>query len=422
MTAQNTLMRFYNYVWKAAIPFLRKNNRLSEGFDERILKKNLPISDIWIQSASGGEAYLTWSIIKQLCPKEPINLLLTSNTSQGIEIIDKIIEDNSSNSNKTRITKAYFPFDQPDIMEIAVSSVQPKLMIFMELEIWPGLLSTLKKHGIKTIILNGRLTEKSLKRYMLFPRLWAHLKPDKILAISNEDAKRFETLFPSTHVEVMPNIKFDGIVETKKTDTLNNPLGKIISPDTPSVLLSSVRKEEESDIEKMITAIINKKPHTIIGLIPRHMHRINHWEKALSQIKIPWVKRSCLTHPVENGTVILWDVFGELSLAYEYFGAAFVGGTLAPLGGQNFLEAIRAGIIPVIGPSWENFSWVGNDIINKKLVQIGSNWKEVVRLLIENLNLPVSREEVKDAYMAYIETRKGSAAHSCELIINELKQ
>lgn len=419
-TGKIMVLSFYNFLWKIAIPFLKKNQRLSEGYAQRTLKKSLPPADIWLQSASGGEAYLAWSVIRRLETKKPLRILLTSNTRQGMEVIEKAIDDMSSQNANIKLYKAYFPFDQPDIMEKAVSSVNPSLMILMELEIWPGLLFTLKKRKIKTIILNGRLTEKSFKRYLSLPKLWNAICPDTIHAISNDDAGRFQKLFPKTKITITPNIKFDGIITPHLSEPEKNPLEKIFHPNTPSVVLGSVRKEEESEIEKIIVEIIDKKPHTVIGLIPRHMHRLAHWEKTLSRLNILWIKRSEINTPVNKGTVVLWDIFGELSLAYKYFKAAFVGGSLAPLGGQNFLEALDAGVKPVIGPSWENFSWVGEGIMDNNLLRIGQNWQEVAGLLINDLEDDKSRSQVMNEYQTYIKSKQGGSKSSCETILTEI--
>ena len=113
----------------------------------------------------------------------------------------------------------------------------------------------------------------------------------------------------------------------------------------------------------------------------------------MSRLDIPWSLRSQTEHLVSQGTVILWDTFGELSLAYKISRAAFVGGSLAPLGGQNFLEVIIYGVVPVIGPSWENFAWIGSEIVEKGLVRIAADWREVVSILTEDLKKPKASDK-----------------------------
>lgn len=406
----------YNIGWKIAIPALRLNKRLAEGFKQRILRNKLPKADIWIQAASVGEAFLAKELLDHLKPSNPTRILVTSNTSQGIEILKQAVSKiTPANSGITAFT-AYFPFDKPTIMARAVSDVSPIIVVLLESEMWPAHMAALKKAGSKILIINGRITSKSLSRYLIWPSLWPTLSPDKILAISENDAKRFATLFGRDRVDVMPNIKFDRIGSIKSTTFTKNPLENIIPLETSFLVLGSVRHEEEHLIEKIIADILRRQPEIVIGLFPRHMHRIKYWEDALSRMAIPWVLRSETKHPVSPGTVILWDTFGELSFAYKVSKAAFVGGSLAPLGGQNFLEAVTCGIVPVIGPSWENFTWVGSEILNLGLLKIAADWKEVSDALAKGIVNPPSHETVQNLAFEYLKDRQGGTEIACCLI------
>jgi 3-deoxy-D-manno-octulosonic-acid transferase len=146
------------------------------------------------------------------------------------------------------------------------------------------------------------------------------------------------------------------------------------------------------------------------------MHRIKYWENALDRLAIPWALRSKTEKHVSCGTVILWDTFGELTLAYELSKAAFVGGSLAPLGGQNFLEALTCGVVPVIGPSWENFAWVGHEIVEQGLVRNAADWNEVADILVEGVKKSPSHEKVREAALRYVKDRQGGTIRACRLI------
>jgi 3-deoxy-D-manno-octulosonic-acid transferase len=407
----------YNVGWRLAIPALRLNHRLAEGFEQRTLQHKVPSpADLWIQAASAGESYLAWALLKNLKPGRPVRVMVTSNTSQGMKILECAIDDITPNDRGVRACVAYFPFDKPAIMDRAVRNIRPKIMVLLESEMWPGLLAALKKYGLKTIIINGRITAKSLTRYLVWSSLWHTLRPDKILAVSENDAKRFATLFGSDCVDVMPNMKFDRLSRTEPEPFTRNPLEKILRPGRPFVVLGSVRREEESFVERIILDIHRRQPKAVIGLFPRHMHRIKYWGKALDRLAISWTLRSEATKQAPGGTVILWDTFGELTLAYKLSRAAFVGGSLAPLGGQNFLEALTCGVVPVIGPSWENFAWVGREILDEGLVRNAADWKEVVDLLVENMEKSSSHEEVRGAALKYVKDRQGGTMRACRLI------
>jgi len=407
----------YNMGWGLAIPALRMNHRLAEGFKQRTLKHKMPpAADLWIQAASAGESYLAWELLKGLRPARPVRVMVTSNTSQGMEILERAIDDITPNDRGVSACAAYFPFDKPTIMETAVRNISSKIMVLLESEMWPGLLAALKKYRCKTLIINGRITAKSLRRYLIWPSLWRDLRPDKILAVSEKDAKRFSVLFGREYVDVMPNMKFDRIGLTQGMPYTKNPLEGILRPDTPLLVLGSVRREEEPVVEKIVVDIHRRLPETIIGLFPRHMHRIKYWKKVLDGLAIPWTLRSKIQKHVPHGTVILWDTFGELPLAYELSKAAFVGGSLAPLGGQNFLEALTCGVVPVIGPSWENFAWVGQEIVEQGLVRNATNWKEVTDILVETMEKSPSYEKVRETALRYVEDRQGGTTLACRLV------
>ena len=416
-SAIKVFLCFYDLVWKILLPVLRLNHRLAEGYEQRILKKKLYEADLWIQAASVGESYLAYEILKNLRLSYPIKVIITTNTHQGLEILKRSIINIIKEHRKISVSLAYFPFDKPSIMKKAVNQVCPKIMVLLESEIWPGLLYALKKHGCTTMIINGRITQKSLRKYLVWPSLWRTIRPDKIFAISENDASRFAKLFGLKNVNVMPNIKFDrlsyntdGLSDTKDT------LDSIIAPSTYLIILGSVRQEEETAVEKIILYIRDRQPNTVIGLFPRHLQRIKYWKNALSRLSIPFILRSNAKNSVQPGTVILWDTFGELNFAYKHSKAAFVGGSLAPLGGQNFLEALTSGVIPVIGPHWENFYWAGNEIVKKGIVRIASDWKEVADILLENIKQPSSHEDVLSKALMYIKKCQGGTAQACKII------
>lgn len=407
----------YNLVWNIVIPALRLNPRLADGFSQRTLQQMvLTKADLWIQAASSGESYLAWSILKKLHPHKPVTVIVTSNTRQGVDIIDRAIADITPNQRGVSACSAYFPLDKPSIMETAVKTIRPRIMVLLESEIWPGLLAALKKHGCHTVIINGRVTARSMTRYLIWPSFWRMIGPDKILGISESDVKRFATIFGKERVEVMSNIKFDNIGDITHGPETEKHLGKIIRSGTPFLVLGSTRREEEPEVEKIILDIHRRRPDTVIGLFPRHMHRITYWKNTLDRMAIPWILRSKTEKQVSDGTVILWDVFGELSSAYELSKGAFVGGSLAPLGGQNFLEPLTCGIIPVIGPSWENFAWVGQKIMEQGLVHVAADWKEVANFLVESIEKTTPREKVRKAALMYVKDRQGGTAKACSLI------
>lgn len=398
----------YNAGWALAIPFLKRHSRIGDGYQQRLLKDKEPgRADIWIQAASGGEAYLALELIKEMSFDTGVNILLTSNTRQGIEILERAV-DYVADKN-TEIQISFSPFDKPEIMARAVERINPKVMVLIELEMWPGLLRALKEHPCKTIIVNGRLTQKSLNGYLKWPALWRDIAPMKVLAISQEDADRFKQLFGATDVDVMNNIKFDRISLTEKHggDSDENPLVNLIDTERKTVVLGSVREEEEGAVASVITSLRSNNPDISIWLFPRHMHRVGHWKTRCDELNISWCLRSETDELKTNCDIVLWDRFGELGFAYELADAAFVGGSLAPLGGQNFLEVLATGLVPVTGPSWSNFTWTGEEIIDRGLLCKEDRWETVAERLLHQVNQGQERERVRKEMEDYLSSRQG---------------
>lgn len=398
------LFAVYQLLWFCATPILVRSGRLKSGAAERTLQEiNFSKVDLWIHAASAGEAYLANQIVKSLAEVQKLDILITTNTSQGRGILEDDIEELGH-----RITVAYMAFDNPSLVKKAVRIADPKLLVLIELEIWPALMAEMKRREKKIIIVNGRMTQKSFNNYKTFRFLWRKLKPDTILAISEDDKARFISLFNQQATYHVANIKFDRmercqIVEREKTQK-------------NFLVLASIRKEEETEVLYLIEEILEIFPDLHIGLFPRHMHRVENWKRMLSDKKISCSLKT--TEPQKDSTsVVIWDVFGELIKAYRQADAVFVGGSLAPLGGQNFIEAFMNGVIPVTGPWISNFLWTGEEVFQTGLVKKGNTKEEVLQLLVDLLKNPVDKALIQKKADAYIRLKQGGSGKTCQHIV-----
>jgi 3-deoxy-D-manno-octulosonic-acid transferase len=410
----------YDRLWRAALPLLRRNKRLAAGFSQRCLQQPLPRADLWIQAASVGEAQMAWQIIGRLRPPAPVRALVTSSTRQGLDLLRQAAGRHPALPGIRRLDLAYFPFDRPAIMRRAVDGVRPRVMVLLESEIWPGLLAQLKARGARCLIVNGRMTPRSLRRYRIWPSIWRALRPERVLAVSPADGARFAALFGPAGIEVLPNLKFDRMQFGAAPPGSASGGPAAITAQGPLVVLGSIRRAEETQVLRIISRLRQTAPEAVIGLFPRHAHRQAAWQKRLRGARIPWVRRSGIRAPVSPGSVILWDSFGELAAAYGACRAAFVGGSLAPLGGQNFLEALNGGVRPVIGPHWANFAWVGRDLLNAGLVHEVADWRAAADALVTHLHHPIPRRQIRERAAAYIRARQGGTARTARVVCDLL--
>jgi len=415
LSAKNQyLLKLYSLAWGVTIPGLYVSPRIRAGWRERLLKGEPGGQvDVWIQAASGGEAYLALEILSTLAVDPFPDVLVTSGTTQGLDILRKGIAGIDESRRKS-IRIASFPFDCPGLMERAMRQWKPRLMVLLETELWPGLMAACVRQRVPIVILNGRLSRKSFKTYRWLSGFWRNVRPAKILAVSPGDRDRYRALFGEQGVELMHNIKFDRMRLDAIMDL--NPVEEMIPEGAPFLVMGSVRKEEEKGVLEVLRSVTKVLPDTIIGVFPRHMHRISAWEKWLDRSGFSWSLRSGIRGEVPRGSIALWDVFGELSSAYAVAQAAFVGGTLRPLGGQNFLEPLGQGVVPCIGPYWEHFEWVGEDILARGLVRQVANHRQLTDCLVKNLKEPPRRHEVLEKARDYVNKRRGGTETACRTI------
>jgi len=409
-------LKLYNMLWRVSLPFLKTNTRLKSGFQKRVTCFHHARADIWIQAASAGEAYLAAAILKKLSPKTGLKVLVTTTTTQGKDILQtKLTKKNTHKSIDLKIE--WFPFDMPDIMEKTVKAINPRVMVLLETEIWPGLLYHLKQNKTRILIINARLSKNSYTHYMKTKFLWNHLSPDTILATSTQDAQRYEQVFEGGMAETMPNIKFESMDLDEADVNRLEKIKKILPETLPLTILASTRKKEEKDILHIIKNILAAFPDQVVAIFPRHMHRIDAWKKHLTAQNLNFHLRSNIRSPRKDPGIILWDTFGELKTAYGLASVVFVGGSLKPMGGQNFIEPAIQGAVTVTGPYYDDFAWVTDDIFKQGIVIKKNHWKTVAKTITTSLENPGNRSKRKEQALEYLQSNQGGTDKACHKIL-----
>lgn len=437
------LSRLYGLAWRLARPALRRNKRLADGWSRRLVPADWARpADLWIQAASGGEAYLASELVNAmpvLTDGTVRKILVTTWTRQGLEVLQGMRAKLKETRPDLAIEVTLFPLDSPTMMYRAVCQVSPSAVVLLETELWPGLLFACVRRHIPVAIINGRITPKSLGGYRLLDKLapgfWQAVAPAFVAATTQEDTARFAKLFgipendPRLHT--IPNIKFDRAARDAETachdSQLHTALLTHLLPDTadhPVILLASVREEEEALLLPVVQKLHEQKPKSTVIIAPRHMHRVGNWVQRLGQSGMSPVLRSSLNtdHPAMPGQIIIWDTFGELNSLYALANRVFVGGSLAPLGGQNMLEPLAHGRIPLTGPYTDNFNWAMNDsesdlpgLIRAKLVQRCTDATQVARSLLSETPLS-DPEEIRQQFIRWLEARKGGTDRCSKLV------
>ncbi|MGC8784176.1 MAG: 3-deoxy-D-manno-octulosonic acid transferase [Armatimonadota bacterium] len=327
-----------------------------EGWSHRL--GGLPLSPqgrktIWVHAVSVGEVIAALPLLQALREQFPEHhLLLTTLTPTGNatarQHLGKLVD-----------AVGYLPVDLPFAVGRALQRVRPDALIVMETELWPNLLMTAYHRGIRTLIANGRLSDRSLPTYRRFRWFFAQVLRcvDAICAQSEEDAKRFCAIgAPPDRVHVVGNTKFDQAAvgaQEVDADSLRRELG--LPQDAPVLVIGSSRAPEEEKLIATAYRLLRERfPNLCIVWAPRHVERAEAVSNALKKEGFqPWLRTQGTPDTCQQQIVL--DTFGELGKVYAVSDVAIIGGSFVPLGGQNLLQPLAHGKPVVHGPYMHNF-------------------------------------------------------------------
>ncbi len=357
---------FYSFLWTIVLPFLKNKPRIQDGLEERFVRVEYAKAEenkknILLYAASGGEAFLACTFLKKNF-EEHCTYYAFSWTKEGVNAFRNFANKNPY----IRLFAYYAPFDKPKFIAKAIEEISPTHCYILETEIWFGLLYACKKHAVSFSFVNARMTEKTFKNLSYFKWLFRKFQPKEVFALSQDDKERFTKLFSlevnDDRIKIQENLKFD-----QARELLEEKQNEEIQLSLPVLLFASVRQEEEEDILFCIDEIKKTSQDICIIVCPKHIERSVFWKEKLKDTNAidallateNALDMSNLQAHIDNGSnTFIWNTFGYLKKLYACADIVFVGGSLAPLGGQNFLEPLVQGTIPYTGKNLKNFLWV----------------------------------------------------------------
>ncbi|HZD45727.1 MAG TPA: 3-deoxy-D-manno-octulosonic acid transferase [Acidobacteriaceae bacterium] len=251
----------------------------------------------------------------------------------------------------------YFPIDLPWVVRGAFRALRPRVLVLAESELWPNVLAECARQRIPVVVVNARVSDRSLPRYQRLRRWWRPFLEmlTLVLAQSAEDARRFVAIgVPETRVRVGGNLKFD--VRPPQSSPVVEQLRARLPQGVKVLVAGSTLEDEERVLLEEWPRICARMPKTVMVLAPRHPERFARVAALAREKKVPLVQRSLWDgSALAAGSVFLLDSIGELGSVYCLATVAFVGGSLVPAGGHNPLEPARFGVPVVMGPHYENF-------------------------------------------------------------------
>ncbi len=309
---------------------------------------------IWIHAVSLGEVKVADSIINALRQILPAcSVIVSTTTKHGRELATETFGDN--------IPVVYAPADFIGSVRKALFRVHPDILVFLETELWPAWITEAHRMGIKTALINGRISVRSIGRYLKFRPFFREVlrNVDAFSMISNEDSTRIRSMGADPgKIEVHGNAKYDLLVsladpamETQMQEILN------LKPSSPVFVAGSTRGGEEAMVLDAYERIVKEFPDTVLIIAPRHIERTAEIRSLLERGGFRYQLRSEIDGGAAKRTepVVIINTFGELFKLYSIGTVVFCGASLVPLGGQNPLEAAVWSKVVFYGRSMENF-------------------------------------------------------------------
>ena len=316
--------------------------------------KNKP--RIWIHAVSVGEVTAAAPIVASLKKKRPdVEVIFSTSTETGQEMAKKFIKGASA--------FIYFPLDIWSVVTRMIKMADPDIFVLVETELWPNFLNVCRDRRIKTLMVNGRISPRSYRRYRLTKFLWKGVLKDLDFAgmISKVDATRLEDIgMDPAKIKVLGNAKYDGLASLV-SPALQQEIARRcnVRADERFLVAGSTHPGEEKIIIHVYRELLKCYSDLKLILVPRHIERTGEVLELLKQAGIADVitlSRINEGQQRNEERIIVVDVIGELFKFYSLASVVYCGGSLVPRGGQNILEAAAWGKVIFYGPSMEDFS------------------------------------------------------------------
>ena len=413
----NILLLMY---WASLIPVLIYRLIHEEGFYQRIkqsigflpdeLKKK--ISDrhaIWVHAASVGEIVAASPIVREMRKEHPQEVIIVSVvTATGFRMAHQIIDGADG--------ILYFPLDLPYLTGRILNIVNPKIIDLVETEIWPNFLRIANRKKIPIMMMNGRISQRSVSRYRLITFFTRHvLSSIRIFCMQSRiDAQYIIDIGADPNkVIVTGNTKYDqtyGIVTPEEKKKFLAELG-FSESDYPIMIAGSTHKGETGSVYEAFSAIREKHPKARLIIAPRYIYQSDLVREEGRKYGITMAKRSemkagkKMDGPYEG---VILDTIGELGRVYSLGDLVFVGGSLAHIGGHNILEPAAHAKPIVVGPNMFNFVEIYDLLSSRGACIMVKNEEEFIRTCARIVDDRQMAENMKRHCIEIVQENQGA--------------
>ncbi|KAF1683940.1 3-deoxy-D-manno-octulosonic acid transferase [Veillonella sp. R32] len=384
----NILLIIY---WIGLIPVILYRLAFEEGFYERIRQSAGLMPDslmrkiegrraIWVHAASVGEIVATSPIVKDIKKKFPEAVVVVSVvTATGHAMAHRIIPEAEG--------IIFFPLDLPFLTQRILDIIKPITILLVETEIWPNFLRIAEKEKIPVMMVNGRISDRSMKRYMMIRSFTKEMLASiqYFCMQSKLDAEYIQVLGAAKErITVTGNTKYDQtyaqVTEEEKRQ-LQDEFG--FGRNHPIIVAGSTHRGEEEAVLTAFNEILKAYPEARLLIAPREIMRGNDVKALAEKNGLRAICRSTMTGPVHVKTpVVVLDTIGELGRLYSLGDIIFVGGSLVKTGGHNILEPAAHGKPILVGPHMFNFKEIYSLLSSRHACLMVKDTKELVDTML----------------------------------------
>ena len=377
---------------------------------------SLPVSfnldadeSIWVHAVSVGELLSVRPLVSELRRRYPsLRLFISTTTLSGQQLAKRSHLDVDG--------VFYFPFDWTFTVRRTLAIVRPRLFVMVENEIWPNLLRECRRRGIKTMVVNGRISYRSFPRYRVirpfFRRVLADV--DRFCVQGDETSRRLRQLGADpARITITGSLKFDAL-ETAVVP--GRGPGRVlrffrIAPHRLVLVAGSTQRGEEEAVVRAFNQLRSTPAgaNALLVIAARHPERFGEVERLCRQEGLSTIRRSELAIDAEpRADAVILDTIGELAPLYQIATAVFVGGSLVPAGGHNLLEPAAYGKPIIVGPHTENFAEIVEAFLaNGAAIRVQSP-RELEQTVVSLMGDPVRRARLGAAARALVEANRGA--------------